>query len=470
MTAHSGMPLVEGLIVLALVLVVPLGLRLGRTPRNALGVLALVVPCAVTSFFVADPLVSGLLTAPYLAFTLWLAAAALPRLLGRGFCAEALLDIGQLQLVVAAAWLLASRGGLHTGFDATITALTAVHFHYAGFAAATIAGCVLRGVKAPVAGGIVALGPALVGLGIAFSPAIEVLSAVVLALGMLGLARAMVRLHPVLALPALPLLGTMALAIGYASNAFAPGLVPWLNIPVMVQLHGLANALGFAALGLVLLQFLAPAEVRAPADLPPLPALEPIEGDPPRGLYPSLVPFGLDDVPDEVKAYQLDSTSVTLLVRPRWRFPLLGALVHRVNRRIGNLALPYEDRVHRVQNVLSPMATPGWVFSVRSTDYGPMFRLAYGTHGRHMRVVAPLPFGALDVFLLGSGSDAHVLKTDALYAVLGPVRVRLPLEERLDGHVAHGHFMAQQRFVLFGVEILRMDYAIAPDPDEALLA
>ena len=470
MTAHSGMPLVEGLIVLALLLVVPLGLRLGRTPRHAFPALAAAVCCAVASLFVADPLGSGLLTAPYLLFTLWLAAAALPRLLGRGLCAEALLDIGQLQLVVAAAWLTASRGGLDTGFDATITALTAVHFHYAGFAAATIAGCVLRGVKAPLAGTVVALGPALVGLGIAFSPAVEVLSAVVLALGMLGLARAMVRLHPALALPALPLLGTMALAMGYAGNEFVPGAIPSLNIPVMVQLHGVGNAVGFAALGLVLLQFLGPSEVRAPASLPALPPLEAIEGDPPRGLYPSLVPFGLQDVPDEVKAYQLDSTSVTLLVRPHWRFPRLGALIHGTNRRLGNLALPYEDRVHRVKNVLSAMAAPGWVFSVRSTDYGPMFRLAYGTHGEQMRVVAPLPFGALDVLLVGSGSEPHVLKTDALYAGLGPLRVRLPLEERLDGHVAHGHFMAHQRFVLFGVEILRMDYAIAPDPDEALLA
>ena len=424
MVVLSGIPLVEGLVALAMVVVVPLGLRLGRTPRGGLSAVWVTGLLAVAALFV-EGLSSAALVGPYLLVSTWIALAALRRMLARGVCAESLLDLGQAELPIAAAWLLASRAGWGWGFDEPIVTLTSAHFHYAGFAAATVAGVVLRRVSAPVTGAVVALGPPLVGLGIALSPIVEAVSAITLALGMLGLGVAMVRFDRRLALPALPLVGTMALAVTWALQELVGA--QWLVMPQMAQWHGVANAVGFALPSLVLLQWLAPDESRTVPDLSALPDLRPSAGQRPVGLYPSLEPFGLDGVPDEVKAYHLDAQSVVLLVRPTWSSKSLGKLINRVNGWLGNLVLPYEDRVHRVTNRLEPME-PGWVFSTRSWEDGtPMFRLAYGTEGRAMRVVAPLPLGALDALLEGQGTDPHTLGATAIHWVVGPVRVRLPL-------------------------------------------
>ena len=470
MIPHGGMPLVEWLIAWAMVVVVPLGLRLGRTPRHGLALTLASAALGVGALFVEDRALSAALVAPYLLNSLRLAAHALNRLLQRGLCAEALLDIGQLELPVAAGWLLASRAGWDTGYDPAITALTAAHFHYAGFAAATVTGVVLRGVRAPWTGPVIALGPPLVGLGIALSPAVEVLSATLLAAGMLGLAWAMVRLDRRLTVAALPLLFTMALALTWALQEFTGH--HWLLLPRMAQLHGVLNALGFATLGLLLLNLRSPSESRALPAVPPLPSLRPLDGPPPVGLYSDLKPLGMDTVPPEIARYQLDSTSVTLLLRPHWRWRPLGRLAHRLTRGMGNLVMPHEDCVHRVSNRLLPLQE-GWVHSLRTyADGSTMYALAYGRHEHRMRVVAPLPLGALDSLLVASSTPEHphLLESEGLYWVWGPLRVRLPLHERLEGRAEQGHFLAHHRFRLLGVEILRLDYAIAPEPKDSLLA
>jgi len=53
--------------------------------------------------------------------------------------------MARIDLAVGGAWLVASRLGMRPmGIQEPIVLLTAVHFHYAGFATATIAAATLR--------------------------------------------------------------------------------------------------------------------------------------------------------------------------------------------------------------------------------------------------------------------------------------------------------------------------------------
>ncbi|NJN44183.1 MAG: YndJ family transporter [Anaerolineae bacterium] len=101
-------------------------------------------------------------------------------------------------------WLLASRLGANPlGFTEPIILLTAIHFHFAGFAAPIIAGLVGRELAKPKSFGretswismgypivavIIILGPTLVAVGITFSPIMEAVAGVALAVGYTGLA------------------------------------------------------------------------------------------------------------------------------------------------------------------------------------------------------------------------------------------------------------------------------------------
>ena len=63
-----------------------------------------------------------------------------------------------------------------------------------------------------------------------------------------------------------------------------------------------------------------------------------------------------------------------------------------------------------------------------------------------------------------------MLRSEAIFWVVGGWWIRLPLSEHLRGHAQQDQFVATQTFGLFGAEILRMRYVIAPEPQESLLA
>ena len=91
-------------------------------------------------------------------------------------------------LPIGGAWLVASRLGIQPlGFGDTIVLLTAIHFHFAGFAAPLLAGFAGRAVRdrqtasqvvALAATGII-LGTPLVAAGITFSPAVALVGAAI---------------------------------------------------------------------------------------------------------------------------------------------------------------------------------------------------------------------------------------------------------------------------------------------------
>ncbi|MGC9671577.1 YndJ family protein [Planosporangium sp. 12N6] len=165
---------------------------------------------------------------------------------------------------VAGTSLVAERAGYRLfGFDLDVLALTVAHFHYAGFAAALVAGLVCRLAPGGRAGSAAALsvpaGTAIVFAGYFTGDEVELAGAVVLTGGMWLVARSIWRqarpagpdplTRTLLAVCALVLAATMLLAVDWALGE-ATGAAH-LPLSWMVATHGVANALGFALCGLL---------------------------------------------------------------------------------------------------------------------------------------------------------------------------------------------------------------------------
>lgn len=180
---------------------------------------------------------------------------------------ELCLDAGLAYVSAGSGWLFLSRWGLNPlGFSDTIILLTAVHFHYAGFAAPILTGLAGRKIRSGIARkfyllaatGVIA-GPPLVAAGITLSRGVEAFSAVVLAVSLFALAllilfvivptlkRRLAQL--LLILSATSVIVTMIFACLYALGRFQG--ITTVTIPLMAQIHGLSNALGFVLCGLL---------------------------------------------------------------------------------------------------------------------------------------------------------------------------------------------------------------------------
>ena len=271
--------LVDLLLLLAPVVVVPLGLRLlpfsGPRARRLLtlarvvqplGALAAVVALLLSAGWVAGAVALG-----------WLITCAIVSLGGLLDLIEAR-SIAPRHLVPAAAsaylsvgagWLVVSRLGLRPlGFSSDIVELTGVHFHYAGFAATLIAALtllVLRerralGRLASIAGVLIVLGVPITAGGIATGSAIlTVVGPVVLGVGVLtvaGLIAIVVAPRVVsgtarwlLWLSAAGVVAPMFLGIDYALARVFP--IPALDIKTMALIHGDLNAIVFGLGGLL---------------------------------------------------------------------------------------------------------------------------------------------------------------------------------------------------------------------------
>lgn len=237
-------------------------------PVAAWGVVATVFVTPKT--LSADPLPSfgiGLLTVPWLLFAVLLALSAVWQLsrwrqltvsISVRLAACAFLPIG-------AAWLVAFRLGLHPlGFSGIIVLLTAVHFHFTGFAATiwvSMIGEQLSAAKRAYrwfAGGFILATP-LIALGITLSPLLELIGVLLLATTLLGLTTLLYRhvlptvtaamAKGLLALAPVAMAAALALAVTYGIGEYQQA--PLLTIPQMVQWHGWLNAIGFTFLGLL---------------------------------------------------------------------------------------------------------------------------------------------------------------------------------------------------------------------------
>jgi hypothetical protein len=175
-------------------------------------------------------------------------------------------SVAYLDLAVGGAWLVASRWGLRPmGIQEPIGLLTAVHFHFAGFATAMIAAATLQFAERRgearwlrwLVSFVIAM-PYLVAAGFVISPAVKMVAAVIFSISVAGLAvfvrgcgRKAEDAHArvLLQVAAGCVFAGMVLAGMYAVADFLGSDV--LTIPQMARTHGVLNAVGFCMSGLL---------------------------------------------------------------------------------------------------------------------------------------------------------------------------------------------------------------------------
>ncbi len=173
---------------------------------------------------------------------------------------------GEGYLIVGGTWLVASRLGLQpVGFQEPIVLLTAVHFHFAGFLSAVLAGLTyerLRETRWRKALGValagVVVGPGLLGLAFLVGPKVKLAAVILIVLGQFGLATGMVRValgnvravaRAMLLLSSGCVVAGMALATSWALGEYP--LQAFVELGRMERIHGTLNAIGFGICGLV---------------------------------------------------------------------------------------------------------------------------------------------------------------------------------------------------------------------------
>lgn len=431
----------------------------------------------------------------WLAQTLLLAWFGVTRLAWHGLlCAEeAVITAGWLQLPVGGFWLLAHAAGWNLGFDALIVLLTAIHFHFAGFAAPVVAGLTGRLVSWTAGwprklyrfGALaIAAAPPVIGIGIAASPTLEVAAALLLVTGF-GLFAVVLLGHVVPRVDGLlPRLGlggagtalftTMALATWYALGEF--GAVPPAPLSVMAQTHGWLNAYGFAALGLVTLAWLQPPGRLAP----PWPPFSHLMGNgrigadyferhrlvvsrqpPARGIVADLATHhrpGFDPaaVHPAIRDLYQNTGGWHLRVEAGWQpgWHWAGLLFRKAARQAGQLNLPrrvatehdLRSRLLDLDDAADGRANVrGWVRQFTATGE-PVYVAAYSEHRNegvtYMNIAFPLPGMNLASVLRfdprpGGGVRLTSLPLgdqggdEGVYLVGRSWRVRLPLQETI---------------------------------------
>jgi hypothetical protein len=278
--AQAIQTLIAVLLLFAILVVTPLALALVTPPpgnrrrawlyHTARYYQPIAAALTASAFVLPASTYAALLGSSWLLLTGLVALIGLTRLLTRGTlrAEELCINVGLLFLPIGGLWLVLSRLGAHPlGFGDTIVLLTAVHFHYAGFAIPILAGLAgrmlihyrpaIQKLFRLTTIGIIT-GIPLVALGITFSRVLEVAAVFLLASSLLVLALLIIvavvpRLDRritrfLLTLSALASVATMLLAGAYATGSFT-GLV--ITIPQMVLAHGVVNAFGLVLCGLL---------------------------------------------------------------------------------------------------------------------------------------------------------------------------------------------------------------------------
>lgn len=262
--------LIERILLLGIFVIVPLGLSLVDSRSSLMRFVAIAASVGAVSAFVSLLLrhgsVAALLAVPWLLVTGVIGLMGLQRVSRSNLRgpAEVSISAALIYLPIGAVWFFAYRLGIQPmGFGETIVLLTAVHFHFAGFAAPLIAGLSARcasdrSVLSTIAVVGIISGTPLVAAGITASPLIALVGAVVISIGLLTLAGlTLVYVVPslqsnavrvLLVISALAVLPAMVLACVYAYSIVFKKLI--IDIPQMAMTHGIANSFGFALCGL----------------------------------------------------------------------------------------------------------------------------------------------------------------------------------------------------------------------------
>lgn len=272
--------LITSTLVMGVLVVVPLGLSLLRPSHEFAGLdgwLATLQPFAAVGAVVALTLASGgpsaLFTLPWFVLTLLAGARGLLGWRRAGGFAPPAELWGLMLLPVGGAWMLASRAEVDPlAIGPLMVHLTALHFHFAAFAGLVLVGLnarrlgeLVRDRKAPAVclklviaiQTSVLVGVLLVALGIALWPALGVVGAAALTLGLFVHALLqlifVLRRQPVwvailLFISSFSVMLSMPLSLLWAWGALTKTAL--IDMSWMLRLHGMANAHGFILTGL----------------------------------------------------------------------------------------------------------------------------------------------------------------------------------------------------------------------------
>ena len=270
--------LVDLLLLLAPIAVVPLGLRLvpvsGTQAKRLLRAARMLQPAGAVAAILSFVPHTGM---PAAVVALgWLAVCAIAGLAGlveliesRSLRPAHLLPAAALGfLTVAGAWFVAYRAGISLGYSTPIVELTAVHFHYAGFAATLMSALTFAALRerspavhlsSAAAGLLVVAGTPLTATGIATgTAALTVIGPVLLATGILTTAAlTLLFIAParraragrwLLTISAVVVVVPMLLGVDYAAARVLP--IPALDLRTMAIVHGDLNAVFYVLFGL----------------------------------------------------------------------------------------------------------------------------------------------------------------------------------------------------------------------------
>ena len=280
---HPSFTLIYLLLLLGPFVIAPLGLYLASLTTADIGVRAQLnlplkiapwvqLPAAILilfSFHYLPGMVATLFVLPWFCFGALLGLCGLLVLSRKPVTLSSLcLAASLIYLPVGCAWLVASRYGLTPmNFQEPIVLLTAVHFHFAGFAAPLLALVTarhfaqtprpaVRTIFKIVDAGVIC-GPGLLAVGFVAGPHtklaafIVALSEVSLAAFFLAALRAISSraAQLLLVVSAASVIFSMSFAIVWAVGEFP--LQPFVHLAEMAKFHGIANALGFTLCGLL---------------------------------------------------------------------------------------------------------------------------------------------------------------------------------------------------------------------------
>ncbi len=457
--------IIKGLFLLGALVIVPLGLSLVATPdrdnrhsifyRLAIITQPFGAAMVICSYLFEQGFAAAVLACAWLITTVLIALFGLVRFLPRGAtrAEEVAIDAGLIYLAVGGGWFVLSRYGLQPlGFGDTIVLLTAIHFHYAGFAAPLLIGLAGRTFSDADASArrllriiciAIIMGTPMVAAGITLSPALALVGAVFITVGLWLLAALVItRVLPhlpsrvgariMLAVSSASSSVAMLLACLYAYSIVAGSLI--LSIPQMAMFHGVANALGFSLCGLIAWSFIRPTARSLPPGLP----FSRLSGrgyigpeffqrhnaisnskSKPRGLVDDLEAYRRADfdpgkIHQDVRAFYEQTDRYGLLVRPRWRrgFRLGGRIAQWLGALVGQMRLPVaaEHTEDRIESRILPIkdsidgriGVRAWVRTYEGTEKA-MYVAAYAQHrargNTYMNIAFPYPGGNISSIL-----------------------------------------------------------------------
>lgn len=456
--------LFEKIFLFAPLVIVPLALLLVRTKdRNGYDsypyrISTLIQPfCAagvVISYFFSPGMIAAIWTSGWFALTLLIALFGLIRFLSRPsfYVEEVCIDAGLIYIAIGGFWIFGSRLGIHPlGFDEIIILLTAIHFHYAGFAAPLLLGLIGRVLAMPVSmkwkvyrlsvGGIIT-GIPLLAMGITFSPLLEIMASFLLIISFLTISFCILfdgvprSSHSLFSQIFLMIAGgslvlSMILAGIYAYETFTQQFI--IGIPRMARTHGIINAFGFIFCGLLGFSIIRPPSCSPRLGIPfsrlkshgrvgadyfyrikAVPTLEKT----PTGLVDSLDEFRGKDfnpsqVDKEIRSFYEQTYRYNLIVQPHWTkgFKWSAKIYRKFANRMGQMCLPIsklggeliQSKILPIDNKIDGRTNVrAWVRTYAASG-DPVYIAAYSTHSErgeaYMNIAFPLFGGNLTSIL-----------------------------------------------------------------------